>query len=197
MTRVYLIRHGIKEKAIGDVPLSKEGIEQATLTANYFKNKLIKHVYTSPLRRATETASFIGSYFGLPVVVDDRLRERANWGDLPGQTFDEFVAMWDKCSQQRHYVPPVGDSAQQAGERLELFVRDVSEVSPTGELVAVTHGGLITDFLMNVIPLNELRRWHPQFDKVYTQLVSECSVTQIEYIKGEYKLIHFADTDHL
>jgi len=196
-TTICLVRHGVKERAIGDVPLSKEGIEQARLTATFFGSKPIKHVYASPLKRATETASFIGSRVGLPVIVDNRLRERANWGDLPGQTFEEFVAMWDKCSQNRQFVPSVGDSAQQAGERLELFVRDVSRVNSTDEVVAVTHGGLITDFLMNVISLNELRQWHPKFEEVYTQIVSECSVTQIEYLAGEFRVIHFADTVHL
>lgn len=197
MATIYLVRHGIKERTIGDVPLSKEGIVQAGLTATFFASKPIKHVYASPLRRATETASFIGSRLGLPVVVDMRLRERVNWGDLPGQTFEEFVGMWDQCSQDRHYVPPVGDSAQQAGERLEIFVRDVSSVNPSDDVIAVTHGGLITDFLMSVIPLDELRQWHPKFEDVHTQLVPECSVTQIEYFAGEFSVIHFADTDHL
>jgi len=76
MATIYLVRHGIKERAIGDVPLSREGIVQAGLTATFFESKPIKHVYASPLRRATETASFICSRLGLPVVVDMRLRER-------------------------------------------------------------------------------------------------------------------------
>ncbi|MDB5084027.1 MAG: phosphoglycerate kinase [Bacilli bacterium] len=125
MTTLFLVRHGIKEKAIGDVPLLMKGIEQAQMTATYFETKPIKHVYSSPLTRAKETANFIGLRFGLPIVVDNRLKERTNWGDLPGQTFEEFVDMWDKCSRDRQYVPPVGDSAQQAGERLESFMQDV------------------------------------------------------------------------
>lgn len=197
MTTFYLVRHGIKEKAIGDVPLSEYGIEQAQMTAAYLESKLIKHVYASPLRRAKETAEFIGSRLGLPVLIDNRLRERANWGDLAGQTFQEFVDMWERCSKDRQYVPPVGNSSQQAGERLESFAVEISEANAISEIVAVAHGGLITDFLINVIPPHELMQWHPRFIEVQSDLVPECSITRIEYIKGRYHLIQLADITHL
>lgn len=71
------------------------------------------------------------------------------------------------------------------------------KANPNCEVVAVTHGGLITDFLINVIPLNELRCWHPRFDEVHSQLVPECSITRIEYTDGQYKLIQLSDISHL
>lgn len=45
MTTLYLVRHGIKEKAVGDVPLSAKGVEQAQMTATYFESKRITHMY--------------------------------------------------------------------------------------------------------------------------------------------------------
>ena len=199
MTTLYLVRHGIKEKSISDasLSLSTKGIEQARMTAAYLEGKSVERVYSSPLRRANETANIIGSRLGLPVVVDNRLRERANWGDLPGQTFEEFVDMWDKCTRDRQSVPPIGDSAKQAGERLESFILDVSKDGQSRRVVAVAHGGLITDFLINVIPPDELKRWHPRFDEVHSQLVPECSITWIEYIDDQYKLIQLSDVSHL
>lgn len=35
---IYLVRHAIKEKTIGDVPITKEGVKQAQLIVQYFKN---------------------------------------------------------------------------------------------------------------------------------------------------------------
>ena len=154
-------------------------------------------VYSSPLRRARETADIIGLRLGLPVVVDDRLRERANWGDLPGQTFEEFVEMWDRCTRDREYEPLIGDSAKQAGARLESFALDLGRDGRSGSVVAVGHGGLITDFLTNVIVAEELERWHPRFAEVHGQLVAECSITRIECAEDRYGLTKLADVSHL
>lgn len=79
MTVFYLIRHGEKVKIIGDAPLSLAGSVQARSTAQYLQDRPISSVYTSPLRRAEETAVHIASVHGLPLVEDARLRERANW----------------------------------------------------------------------------------------------------------------------
>lgn len=38
---IYLIRHGLKQKAVGDVSLTKQGIEQAQAIATYFTDKSI------------------------------------------------------------------------------------------------------------------------------------------------------------
>jgi broad specificity phosphatase PhoE len=85
MTLFYLIRHGKKEAISGDAPLSPSGLKQARATAQFLQERMIHRVYTSPLRQAKETAACIAAVHSLPVVEDGRLRERANWGDLPGQ----------------------------------------------------------------------------------------------------------------
>ena len=45
---------------------------------------------------------------GLETLIDERLRERTNWGDVPGETFDEFLARWDTIDTQasRRGWPP-------------------------------------------------------------------------------------------
>lgn len=60
----------------------------------------------------------IGKASQIPILVDTRLRERANWGDMPDQTFEQFVEIWDRCTKERDFSPPFGDSASQAGKRL-------------------------------------------------------------------------------
>jgi broad specificity phosphatase PhoE len=197
MITIYLVRHGNKKSGIGDVGLTAQGIEQAQLTAQHFKTGLFLHVYSSPLMRARETASYIAAAMGVPVVVDDRLRERANWGDLPEQTFEDFVALWNRCSQNRHWLPPAGDSAVQSGRRIESFIRAVSQTETTPSVLAVAHGGVITDFLLNVIPLEILQAFHPAFEAAQSQLIPECSTTQIVYHAGQYALKTLGDARHL
>lgn len=193
----YIVRHAIKEKLIGDVDITTQGIKEAHKTADYFQQLNINQIYSSPLQRAKHTASIISNCIYIPVLEDARLRERANWGDIPDQTFDEFVALWDKCTQERDYVPPQGDSARMAGDRLALCLSDISLKYPENHTVIMTHGGFITDFLINVISESELDQVHPNFINVQTSLVKECSITIISFQDGHFKLIDFANTSHL
>ncbi|MEK4251738.1 histidine phosphatase family protein [Paenibacillus sp. FSL W7-1287] len=204
---VYLVRHAIKERTIGDVPITSEGEIQAQRTAQYFSSMPIHTILASPLRRATETAQHISTSTNIEVNIDHRLRERANWGDLPGQTFEEFVEMWDRCTLEPDYIPPIGDSARQACERLSSLLADLVEAevesSESGNdasdrsIVIVTHGGLITDYLANTFPESDLNRFHTHFITQQSQLVPECSITELVYEDGSFSLVRFAAVEHL
>jgi len=194
----FLVRHALKEKNIGDVPITADGMIQAKSTALFFRELSITGIISSPLRRARETAEYISSEINSEIRVDNRLRERANWGDLPGQTFEDFVEMWDRCTLEPDFIPPVGDSSRQAGERLASVIVDISNSSSTGSsFIIVTHGGLITDFLVHAIPTQELNKIHQDFVKMQSQLVPECSITKLGYESGTYKVEFFSSIDHL
>ncbi|MDB4867319.1 MAG: phosphoglycerate mutase, partial [Cohnella sp.] len=176
-TNFYLVRHAIKEKGVGDVAISPEGILQAQTTARHFRHMPIKVIMTSPLKRAKETALLIAKEAKTTISEDIRLRERANWGDIPEQAFDEFVDMWERCTRERDFSPPEGDSARKAGERLSSCLLELADKHPPSNIIIVTHGGLITDFLVNEISDGELQKWHPNFLVEQSNLVSECSIT--------------------
>ncbi|MDF2659868.1 MAG: histidine phosphatase family protein [Paenibacillus sp.] len=197
-TTFFLVRHAVKEKAIGDVSITPEGIIQAQLTARSFCDLPITTIAASPLRRAKETAKYIALETKSTILEDRRLRERANWGDLPEQTFDEFVAMWERSTRDPDYIPPVGDSARQAGTRLLSLLLELAKKHPyESNIVLVTHGGLITDFLVNTFSENQLQVWHPDFVAVQSDLVPECSITKLIYENGNFKLDEFASLAHL
>lgn len=194
----YLVRHALKEKAIGDVPITSKGVKQAQETAAYLGTLPINAIVSSPLRRAQETAGFIAEKTRCTISVDDRLRERANWGDLPGQSFEEFVEIWDRCTREPDYIPPVGDSARQASERMSSLLTELTREYPTGShIVVVTHGGLITDYLVNSFPADELNPFHPQFVLEQSQLVAECSITKLIYTDHKFTIDYFAFVNHL
>lgn len=130
--------------------------------------------------------------------MDSRLRERANWGDLPGQSFEAFVAIWERCTRDPEYLPPVGDSAKQAGERLNSLLSELgAEHAAERQIVLVTHGGLITDFLVHAFSKEALEVWHPNFAAVQSELIPECSITTLIYECGTYAIADFASVDHL
>ncbi|WP_340032048.1 histidine phosphatase family protein [Paenibacillus sp. FSL K6-1122] len=199
-TTFQLVRHGLKERRIGDVPLNSEGVLQAEATALHFAKatSLITKILTSPLRRAQETASMIARHTRFHITEDPRLRERANWGDCPDQSFEEFIAMWDRCTSEPDYIPPVGDSAKQAGERLASLLTELANEEPeNSNIIVVTHGGLITDFLVQTFTERELNVWHSDFIAMQNQLIPECSITTLIHDQGNYTIKAFASTVHL
>lgn len=198
VTNFFLVRHALKEKEIGDVSITPDGVIQAQLTARHLSSVPVTVIVSSPLRRAKITAEYIASATKSVVIEDIRLRERANWGDMPGQTFDEFVEMWERCTRDPDHIPPVGDSARQACERMSSLLSELgSKFPPESNIVIVSHGGLITDFLVNTIPETDLNVWHPSFIEVQSYLIPECSITKLRYENGHYKIDDFASVKHL
>lgn len=86
-TDFYLVRHAEKQKGTGDVSISPLGIQQARMTAAYFRKMPISRICCSPLQRAKQTAGFIAEAVNQTILEDTRLRERANWGDLLDKHF--------------------------------------------------------------------------------------------------------------
>jgi broad specificity phosphatase PhoE len=195
--KIFLIRHGSKETTPGDPPLSAEGILQTELTGKYMKQFAIDKIISSPFARTKQTAEIIGKELNLPYVVNDKLIERMNWGDFPNQTFHEFLEEWNTATVDRDFISKTGDSSRNAGKRLESIIKEEFLFDPTQNLVLVTHGGIITDFLRNVFTEEDLINSNKDFfENISTTLIRECSVTRINF-DGKYSVESIGTTDHL
>lgn len=192
-----MVRHGEKVKQIGDPPLSEKGVLQAKATAKHFKNLKVCKVISSPILRTKQTAQHIADELALDILIDDLLKERVNWGDDPNQSFDDFLAMWAQATLERDWVPPVGDSSRKAGERLQEIISSSDE--DNGDIVLVTHGGIITDFLSNVFCDQILDAKLPIFSSEKDSSILECSITTIDYDPEtrKYELLDLSSTKHL
>lgn len=85
-TVVHVLRHGEVHNPAkilyGRLPgfrLSPLGEQMAKAAASSLAGRDVTHVVASPLERAVQTAEPIAAQFGLPVAVDDRLIESANF----------------------------------------------------------------------------------------------------------------------
>lgn len=146
MTTFYLVQHAEKQRKGGDPGLTVTGRAQALWTGSCLRGKGIDQVWTSPSRRARETAEIIAAVLGLPVRTDARLRERMTWdGVLP---LASYWADWEKSTEQRDFRPALGDSSREAGARFQSFLADHS--ADHGRMVVVSHGGVTVDLLRNV-----------------------------------------------
>ncbi|HET7559771.1 MAG TPA: histidine phosphatase family protein [Limnochordia bacterium] len=188
----HLVRHAEKAPGPGDPGITLRGRTQALRAAQRLAPEQPAALFTSPQRRAAQTAAFMSARLGLVPRRDARLRERANWGDAPGQSFADFVAEWERCNEDRERIPPGGDSARAAGERLDAFLREQWRRAPDATVIAVTHGGLIVDFLLNQMSRAELAR----LDAEYTFL-RNTSITSLAFDGQAYRVIAVGDAAHL
>lgn len=151
-------------------------MSQAEQCASWFSDLEVDRLMTSPLQRASQTAAAIGRSIGVDAVVDSRLRERMNWGDVPGQDAEEFQRVWRQTDEDRDRSPyPGAPSARQAGERLaDLMSED------GGPVVLVAHGGVLQSLADNLAeqrgePLRKLKLAH-------------CSITRFNCHSGTVRL---------
>jgi broad specificity phosphatase PhoE len=176
VTLFSLVRHGQSVGGPGDACLAPQGFEQAQVAANALDGRSVVAVFSSPLCRARETAEAIASRLGVAVEIDERLRERANWGDAPGVSWREFVAQWERSNADPDFVVPGGVSAREAGERAAAFVRDVHARYPDDHVVAVAHGGIIVDLLLQHFDEAHLLRREPGL-----RSMRWCAITELRY----------------
>jgi len=128
-----------------DTQLNDRGREQSRALAQRLRGEGLRALYTSPLRRARETARIVGDALGLEAVVDERLSE-ADTGDWTGLLTSEIVARAaGEYARWRAADPtfrlPGGESVAEQSERMAAALADVAR-GPLPALV-VTHGGSI------------------------------------------------------
>lgn len=211
----YLVRHGesvsnLEGRVQGqeDVELSDLGRAQARQVASWIRRLsesttatpvTIDEVWSSPLRRAHETAAEIATALGLPVMVDEGLCELHAgifqghlWADLE-RTFPDEVAQWR--SGDVHYRIPGGESRAQLAARGRAALEMLAARDTPG-MIVVAHGGVLTAALGSM-----LGREHPLLaaaaERPFTKLpaLANCSVTHLEW-PGP-RLVSFNETGHL
>jgi broad specificity phosphatase PhoE len=137
VTTFLFVRHSVSVPGDGDPGLTFEGRLLARTVAEQLRRRHATYVFTSPLRRAYETAEEIALVLGLEKLIDERLRERTNWGDVPGESFDEFLVRWNATD------------AQVSRSRMAAFVQDIGGRYPRATVIVVAHGGIVGDYLGN------------------------------------------------
>jgi probable phosphoglycerate mutase len=160
---LVLIRHGLpmrEENEPGgkpaDPPLSEEGRRQARLVAEYLAPEGFDAVYSSPMRRAVETAQPLAELLGMDVVIDDELAEldRGHHFYVP---IEELRATGDPRYQQLLSGELYGEVDMDTFGRVSsLAVQRVLEANPDKKVAVFAHGGVINAFASRVL---ELDRW--------------------------------------
>jgi len=195
MNTLYLIRHGentanltreFSYRAV-DYSLTPKGIIQARQTAEYFKAKRVDAIYTSPLKRAIETAQIIGEAVGVEPLVREQFRE-VNVGRLEGQPptnelwaeHDRIVRSW--LTGQPDLLFPEGENYHMLLERMRAGIAEALRGRENQHVLIVGHGGIFTFTLKDICGDIDL-------PTLIAQPSRNCSITEIEVdgIDGELR----------
>jgi broad specificity phosphatase PhoE len=177
-----------------DVPLTEVGRLQAEALAISLAQIPVAAVYSSPLRRALDTARAIAERQGLTVVVEEGLTEM-DIGEMDGLTFEEmrerqpeFLRRWrgDDLATLRM---PGGESLQDLQERATEALRRLAERHNDETVVAVSHNFTIRVLLCHALnlPIAEFRRLRQDL----------AATTTLDVREDRTVLVHLNDTCHL
>ncbi|HJO94021.1 MAG TPA: histidine phosphatase family protein [Victivallales bacterium] len=205
MNTVYWVRHGENQANITkefshrkvDYSLTEKGIVQSMQTAEYFKSKKIDFVYSSPLKRAYETAEIISKPHSIKIEVIEEFRE-INVGNLEGRPVTQ--ANWnihnDVLKQWSlgyiKYSFPDGENYIQLFERLKRGMHKAINGKENNSIIIVGHGGIFTNTILDLCPDTDRNI----IESAYNH---NCSVSEMTFKDNflEGMLKYWAFSDHL
>jgi broad specificity phosphatase PhoE len=169
MITVFLLRHGETAwnklgRVMGrsQVPLGDDGIQQIKKIAPLVATLKLDAIYTSPLRRAVQTAKVVAAGTKLPICKNEGLNEIA-FGAWTGRHFDDLID--DELYRSFIKSPaktllPGGETISDVQRRGLKVINEAAEKVPGGRFLLVSHGDVIRAVLCHYmkLPLNEYRR---------------------------------------
>lgn len=198
MPLVFLIRHGENEftrtgKLAGWTPrvsLNEAGRKQAEGLVARLKGAPIKHIYSSPLERARETAAPLAAALKLPVTIAPGLGE-VKYGQWTGKSLKVLgrTKLW-KVVQQLPSAMQFPDGETMRGAQLRM-VDAIDEIvqrhaSPKAVLALFTHSDPIKLAVAHYLgmPLDLFQRL----------MIATASVTVLRLGHGQPSLVKLNDT---
>lgn len=118
-----------------DIPLNERGVAQAHAAAALLRGRGIATIVSSPLGRARVTAQAVADATGLPVAVDDGLRECA-FGKQEGQEMGTWFHDW----VAERFVPEGGEPF--AALRIRAAAAINRATALPAPVLVVAHGAL-------------------------------------------------------
>lgn len=187
------MRHALpirREVADGpaDPELSTNGHAQARLLADYLASESIDAIYTSPMKRAVQTAIPIAAATGLTFVEIDGVAE---WD----RHSNEYVPVEElKASNDPRWQEMVSGAWNADEEQVEFDTRvhesleDVISRHRGDTVVVSCHGGVINSYLARVLGLPTSQFFYPNYTSIHRVAASS---------SGHRSILSINETSHL
>jgi probable phosphoglycerate mutase len=199
---LVFVRHGRPAHLEGvdgaaDPPLTEVGHEQAQRVGEWLMTAEIDALYSSPMRRAVQTAEPFASLSGLTIEIRDHLREFDHGGSsyVPSEVLKERDPEGYRKTVAKGFVHEDFDAAQFRAEVVGAIDGIVAD--HRGERVAVVcHGGVINAYLGHCLdfPEDDYMRFDVDYSSVSRVMVSSKFQRSIASVNERP---HFVGNPHL
>lgn len=200
-TRLILVRHGQTEWNVGaerfrgriDIALNEMGLAQAQAVAERLAALPLAAIYSSPLRRAVETAEPTARKSGVTVQTLEGLID-ISYGRWEGHSHAEVAELYPDLYHQWRHSPhlvtcPDGESLDEVRSRALAAVKEMARSHEGHTILIVAHQVVNKVLVCAMLGLNNSRFWHIQQD-------NGC-INIFDYEDGAFKAILINDTCHL
>ena len=198
--KLYLVRHGETDwnrdrisQGITDTLLNETGRAQSVRLAEHLGRLSIGAIYSSPLKRAAQTAGPIASKSKVEIKYDPDLKEM-NQGAIEGKKLDQMVTEFPEVIAKWLEDPgsvrlPGGETLGEAQERGWSAVKRISESHSDENVIAVSHNLVILGIICRAISLDlkHLRKLKQD----------STAVNVLEFNNGHCRVLCINDTCHL
>lgn len=168
MIDIYIVRHGETDTnkdgkingASTDLPLNDLGKRQAQALHESFDINKIDRVYSSPMKRALQTAEIINNNH-CKIQIDGRLQE-IDYGDWDGLPADEVHAKYPQAFDNQGYLRDNysdfcnGESYQHLAQRLQAFWQDLVTDNHDNAVLLVCHGTVSRSLIQTVLGISDI-----------------------------------------
>jgi len=215
MTRIILVRHGQTEWNVGagagerfrgrvDLSLDDTGLAQAQAVAERLADHPIVAVYSSPLKRAVETARPTAQQLGLPVqplpgIID------VNYGDWQGlshpevaTSYPDLYPRWLETPQRVRF--PHGESLRQVRLRGMAALKEVAARHEGQVILLVAHQVVNKVLVCAMLGLNNSHFWHIRQDNAclnvfehHDGIFTAVLINDTCHLQGQVSVLLFAD----
>ncbi len=195
--KIYVLRHGETDwnrqrllQGRSDIALNENGRRLAKETAEGMKDIPFDIVFTSPLKRAKETAQIVLNGRDIPVIEDERIME-ISFGVYEGKPWRKTSEFSGDPNIYNFFNHPAqyrtveeGESLEQLAKRTAEFMKDICsrEQLQDKTVLVSTHGAAARGLL------NSLRQWDMD-DFWGGRVAPNCGVAIIESHDGKPVLL--------
>jgi probable phosphoglycerate mutase len=168
-------------------------MEQARELGARLSGHRLAALYSSDLCRTRQTADVIAAVVGMEPVLEPGLREIA-LGEWEGKNREELMAEypeeWERWAREPDWdIVPGGEGAEPFRERVDAILAALVARHPGGDVLCVTHGGVIQVALLGVV--GGVSRG------LFPFLIENCSLSVIQRTRRRTVITAVNDTCHL
>lgn len=203
MLEIYITRHGATEwnmenRLQGSLnsELTDSGVRNAVQLGKRLSDKEFNVIYTSPSKRALDTANLLNTGKSIPLTIIDDLTE-ISFGDWEGKTQEEIEKDFKEEYDNFWYNPHQYDHRAHNAEaimafksRVEQTMKQIIEANKNGRILIVTHGVVIRAIMSFFWNIPTEKMWDPP-------VIHGTSLSVVKYDGKHFEKVMLGDTSHM